>query len=119
MDAAPTVIEKRPVHKDCGQVDGNGFAVAGELAGACSAASGNLKTLSGGRWSSWKSVAVDLGIALPFWVLWEGSAYGVHWLLSGVPGTSSAKSVDSLLPQSLLEISFWMGASVTAGVCEE
>jgi membrane protease YdiL (CAAX protease family) len=82
-------------------------------------AGGNLKTLSGGRWSSWKSVAVDLGIALPFWVLWEGSAYGVHWLLSGVPGASSAKSVDSLLPQSLLEILVWMGASVTAGVCEE
>jgi membrane protease YdiL (CAAX protease family) len=55
-------------------------------------AGGNLKTLSGGRWSSWKSVAVDLGIAL---------------------------SVDSLLPQSLLEILVWMGASVTAGVCEE
>jgi CAAX protease family protein len=76
---------------------------------------GNLSTLSGGRWTSWKSVAVDVGIGLPFWVLWEGTAYGVHWLL----GPSSAKSVDSLLPQSLLEILIWIGTSITAGVCEE
>jgi membrane protease YdiL (CAAX protease family) len=76
---------------------------------------GNLKTLSGGRWTSWKSVAIDVGIALPFWVLWEGAAYGVHWLL----GPSSAKAVDSLLPQSLLEILIWIGTSITAGICEE
>jgi CAAX protease family protein len=76
---------------------------------------GGLATLSGGRWTSWKSVAMDAGIALPFWALWEGTAYGVHWLL----GPSSAKSVDSLLPQSLLEILLWIATSVTAGVCEE
>jgi len=76
---------------------------------------GNLKTLSGGRWTSWRSVAMDVAIALPFWVLWEGAAYGVHWLL----GPSSAKTVASLLPQSLLEILIWIGASITAGVCEE
>jgi len=76
---------------------------------------GNLRTLSGGRWTSWKSVAVDVGIGLPFWVLWEGAAYGVHWLL----GPSSAKSVASLLPQSLLEILIWIGTSITAGICEE
>lgn len=76
---------------------------------------GKLATLSGGRWTSWKSVAVDAGIALAFWVLWEGAEYGVYWLL----GPSSAKSVDSLLPQSLLEILLWIATSVTAGVCEE
>jgi membrane protease YdiL (CAAX protease family) len=76
---------------------------------------GSLWALSGGRWISWKSVAVDVAIALPFWALWEGAAYGVHWLL----GPSSAKTVDSLLPQSPLEILLWIGASVTAGVCEE
>ena len=76
---------------------------------------GTLETLSGGRWKTWKSVVVDLGIALPFWALWEGTAYGVHWLL----GPSSAKTVDSLLPQSLLEILVWIGVSITAGICEE
>jgi membrane protease YdiL (CAAX protease family) len=76
---------------------------------------GNLATLSGGRWSSWKSVAVDVGITLPFWAVWEGAAYGVHSLL----GPSSAKSVDSLLPRSLLEIVVWIATSITAGFCEE
>jgi membrane protease YdiL (CAAX protease family) len=76
---------------------------------------GTLATLSGGRWTSWKSVAVDVGIALPFWALWEGTAYGVHWLL----GPSSARSVDSLLPRSLIEILLWIATSVTAGICEE
>jgi membrane protease YdiL (CAAX protease family) len=80
---------------------------------------GNLAALSGGRWTSWKDVCVDLGIALPFWVIWEGAAYGVHWLLSLGMGPSSAKTVDSLLPQSLLEVLIWIGASITAGVCEE
>ena len=76
---------------------------------------GNVGTLSGARWSSWKSVAVDLAIVLPFWVLWEGTAYGVARLL----GPGSAKTVDSLLPQTLLEILLWVATSITAGICEE
>lgn len=80
---------------------------------------GNLATLSGGRWTSWKSVAVDVAIALPFWVLWEGAAYGVHWLLAGSAGSGAAKTVDSLLPKSWLEIVLWIATSLTAGICEE
>jgi membrane protease YdiL (CAAX protease family) len=76
---------------------------------------GNLETLSGGRWTSWKSVATDVGIAVPFWVLWEGAEYGVYSLL----GPSRAKSLDSLLPQSPLEILIWIATSITAGICEE
>jgi membrane protease YdiL (CAAX protease family) len=76
---------------------------------------GTLETLSGGRWKSWRSVMVDLAIAAPFWVLWEGVAWGVHQLV----GPSSAKTVLSLLPQSLLEIAIWIGVSITAGICEE
>jgi CAAX protease family protein len=76
---------------------------------------GSLRTLSGGRWTSWKSVATDVAIAVPFWVLWEGAAYAVHGLL----GPSSARSVGSLLPQSRVEILIWIGTSITAGFCEE
>jgi uncharacterized protein len=75
----------------------------------------NLRTLSGGGWTSWKSVTTDLAVALPFWVLWEGAAYTVHRLF----GPSSAKSVDNLLPQSLAEILIWIATSISAGVCEE
>ena len=42
-------------------------------------------------------------------------ANGTHWLL----GPSSAKTVNSLLPQSLLEVLIWIGLSITAGICEE
>ncbi len=76
---------------------------------------GSLWTLSGGRWTSWRGVAVDLAIALPFWLVWEGAAYAVATVL----GPSSAKSVDSLLPHSLLEIFLWSATCVTAGICEE
>ncbi len=76
---------------------------------------GSLRTLSGERWKTWKAVAIDVAIVLPFWVLWEGTAYGVHWLL----GASSAKTVDSLLPQSVLEVLVWIATSITAGICEE
>ena len=81
---------------------------------------GNLKTLSGGRWTSWKSVATDVAIALPFWALWEGAAFGVHWLLDPrISGAGNAKSVASLLPRTPLEILIWIAVSITAGVCEE
>jgi uncharacterized protein len=76
---------------------------------------GNMKTLSGGRWTSWKQVFVDLAIALPFWIIWEATAYGVHWLL----GPSTARSVDALLPRSLPEVLVWILVSITAGFCEE
>jgi uncharacterized protein len=76
---------------------------------------GSLWSLAGGRWNSWRSVAIDLAIALPFWLIWEGAAYGVSQLL----GPSSAKAVDSLLPQSLLEIIVWIATCATAGICEE
>jgi membrane protease YdiL (CAAX protease family) len=76
---------------------------------------GNLETLSGGRWTSWKQLLADIAIALPFWVLWEATAYGVHWLL----GPSSARSVTALLPQTVPEILLWILVSITAGFTEE
>lgn len=76
---------------------------------------GTLATLTGGRWTSWNSLATDVAIAVPFWGIWEGTAYAVHWML----GPSSAKSVDSLLPHSLVEVLLWIAVSITAGFCEE
>jgi uncharacterized protein len=76
---------------------------------------GNLWDLAGGRWRNWREVFSDLAVAAPFWAVWEGAAYGVHLLL----GSGSAKTVDSLLPQSLVEVLVWIATSVTAGICEE
>ena len=76
---------------------------------------GSLWSLAGGRWTSWKSVATDVAIVVPFWIIWEGAAWATHWLL----GPSTAKTVDSLLPKSLLEIVVWIATCITAGICEE
>jgi membrane protease YdiL (CAAX protease family) len=71
---------------------------------------------AGGRWTSWKSVATDLAIMVPFWLILMGADVGVVWL----PGADSARSsLDSLRPQSALEFVVWICASATAGICEE
>jgi len=76
---------------------------------------GTLATLTGGRWASWRSLGIDIAITVPFFGIWEGTAYAVHWIL----GPSSAKSVDTLLPHSVVEVLLWIGLSITAGFCEE
>ena len=52
---------------------------------------------------------------VPFWALWEATAYGVHLLL----GPDTARSVAALLPQSVAEIFVWILVSITAGFTEE
>jgi len=74
-----------------------------------------LLDLVGGRWSDWKNAAVDLTIALPFWILWEATARLVQFGL----GENHAKTVQGLLPQTWLEIVLWIALSASAGVCEE
>jgi len=62
-----------------------------------------------------KAIALDVAIAIPFWIVWELTARFMHRLL----GPSSARSVDILLPRTLLEMVVWIGVSLTAGFCEE
>jgi membrane protease YdiL (CAAX protease family) len=76
---------------------------------------GTMETLSGGRWATWTGLARDIGLAIPFWLLWEATAYGVHQLL----GPDHARSAAALLPQSPLEIILWIVVSVVAGFTEE
>jgi membrane protease YdiL (CAAX protease family) len=80
---------------------------------------GTLASLSAGRWTSAKDVLTDVAIAIPFWVLWEGVAYGVHYLLDVLHPSGTAAVVDSLLPKSPVEISLWIALCLTAGFCEE
>ncbi len=74
-----------------------------------------LFALVGGRWSSLRDVVTDFGIALPFWVVWETTA----WLVGLVLGPSLAKTVDILLPQGVIESLLWLALSASAGFCEE
>jgi membrane protease YdiL (CAAX protease family) len=75
---------------------------------------GNLETLSGGRWTSWKDIVADLCVALPFWLVLQV----LTWIASRVLGPESVDSVG-LLPKKLPEILAWIAVSITAGVCEE
>jgi uncharacterized protein len=69
----------------------------------------------GGRWSSWKDIAVDVAVSIPFLFLWEATARIIHRLL----GPDAAKSINSMLPRSPVEIVLWIMLSVSAGICEE
>lgn len=51
---------------------------------------GTLASLSAGRWTSAKDVLTDIAIAIPFWAVWEGVAYGVHYLLEALHPTGAA-----------------------------
>lgn len=80
---------------------------------------GTLATLSTGRWTSAKDLVTDVAIAVPFWALWEGVAYGVHYVLDALNPAATAATVDNLLPKSFLEITLWIFLCLTAGFCEE
>jgi len=80
---------------------------------------GTLASLSGGRWTSAKDVFTDLAIAAPFWALWEGVAYGAHYLLDFLHPAGNAVTVSNLLPKSPIEIAVWILLCLTAGFCEE
>lgn len=91
-----------------------GMVVMGFLAQR--AAGGSGAATAGGQLASHGSaIQIYLVAAFMDWALLYYCWVGVHWLL----GASSAKTVDSLLPKSLLEILVWIGVSITAGICEE
>jgi membrane protease YdiL (CAAX protease family) len=80
---------------------------------------GTLGSLSSGRWTSTREVLIEVAIAIPFWALWEGVAYGVHHIVDILDPSGTSATVDSLLPQSVAEIAFWILLCLTAGFCEE
>jgi membrane protease YdiL (CAAX protease family) len=77
-----------------------------------------METLTGGKWLTWKGLGQDVAIALPFWVIWEATAYGMHWILAHFD-MGTARSTTALLPQSPIEVALWIVVSIVAGVTEE
>jgi hypothetical protein len=76
---------------------------------------GNLRTLTGGRWTSWRSLAVDVAIAVPFWAVWELTARLVHLAVDRV----QSPTTPYYPPSGFVEVFLWIALSVSAGVCEE
>jgi membrane protease YdiL (CAAX protease family) len=76
---------------------------------------GNLRDLTGGRWTSWRSFATDVAIAIPFWVVWELTAWFVHWTLQRVASATASYQP----PTGLAEVTLWILLSISAGIGEE
>jgi membrane protease YdiL (CAAX protease family) len=76
---------------------------------------GSAASLIGGRWGSARELLRDLGIAVLFWGAFVATGWGLHGLL----GEGHEKSVDILLPRTMLEVAVWIATSVSAGFCEE
>ena len=76
---------------------------------------GNLRDLTGGRWTSWRSVATDIAIAIPFWVVWELTAWLVHRAVERVPAATASYQP----PSGFAEVTLWILLSISAGICEE
>jgi membrane protease YdiL (CAAX protease family) len=76
---------------------------------------GSFASLVGGRWGSARDVLRDLGIAAIFWGVLTAAAWGAHLVL----GEGQDKSVDILLPQTVMEIAAWIATAASAGFCEE
>ena len=76
---------------------------------------GTLRDLTGGRWTNWRSVATDVAIAIPFWVVWELTAWLVHWILQRVPSAHASYQP----PKGFAEVAMWILLSISAGIGEE
>jgi membrane protease YdiL (CAAX protease family) len=74
-----------------------------------------VREIIGGRWASAKDVFLDVGLAIGSWAIWKLVEMGWdRWL-----GPSHAASIQTFLPQRVLEILLWIGVSISAGFCEE
>lgn len=76
---------------------------------------GHLRDLTGGRWISWRSLALDLAIAIPFWIVWEFTAWLVHLAVERVPAATGSYQP----PSGFTEVLLWILLSISAGICEE
>jgi membrane protease YdiL (CAAX protease family) len=76
---------------------------------------GNLRTLTGGRWTSWRGLVLDVAIAIPFWSVWELTARLVHLAVERVQTPTTPYHP----PSGFVEVFLWILLSVSAGVCEE
>jgi uncharacterized protein len=76
---------------------------------------GHLRDLTGGRWTSWRSIALDIAIAIPFWGVWELTAWLVHRAVERVPAVTAQYQP----PSGALEVCLWILLSISAGICEE
>ena len=75
----------------------------------------SLRDLIGGRWSSARTVAIDVILALGTWGVWTALSWGIDRQF----GRGHAASVSAMLPHQVLDIALWIALSMSAGFAEE
>jgi membrane protease YdiL (CAAX protease family) len=76
-----------------------------------------MREIIGPKWSSFKAVMLDVGVACVFWVSALIILTVAGRLLRITP--EAQRSIVFLLPQTGAEIFMWILLSTTAGICEE
>ena len=76
---------------------------------------GHLGDLTGGRWLTWRSLALDVAIAIPFWGFWELTAWLVHLAVNRMQTPTTPYHP----PSGVAEVLLWIVLAVSAGVSEE
>jgi uncharacterized protein len=76
-----------------------------------------LRDVIGGKWASAGDVAIDVGIAIAFWIVVVMVLVVVQRSLGMHSG--AIKPLKFMLPQSGMEMLVWVAMSATAGFCEE
>ena len=68
-----------------------------------------LREVIGGRWGSFKQVAVDAALGIGLWAFWTGvQTASSHWM-----GAGSPSSIGTLLPRRAIEIVLWILVSIS------
>jgi uncharacterized protein len=76
-----------------------------------------ISDLVGGRWSSAWALVKDVFLAGALWLLWMLTTIVLAIALQ--PQQRGIPDFYKILPRSPLEVSLWIGISVSAGFCEE
>ncbi len=70
----------------------------------------------GDHWRSVREVLRDVGVAVGFWVV----AAVLLFMFSKLLGINTMpRNMQFVLPQGTVELTLWIGLSVSAGICEE
>ena len=87
---------------------------------------GKLRDLLGERWKQVEDVLLDVAIAAIFLIAWLVFAAGIAVAFKLVhPGQvthqleETRRNLGFLVPRTGLEMTIWLGLSLTAGICEE
>jgi membrane protease YdiL (CAAX protease family) len=75
---------------------------------------GHLRDLAGHS-TNWRSLALDVAIAIPFWGVWEMTKRLILLALARVQKPTTPYHP----PSGFSEVFFWILLSVSAGICEE